>query len=345
MERITVKLNVSNNDIKINANVVPPVMVTMQDNLQNIKNVLVESGAVTEDTPNSELASAINDVPKAVFKNTVLSRPLGMANLFFEIPTLKWADISKLIDYDATEDITNMSYAFGGTYNASVNAFTLDKVELFNTSKCTNATSMFESRCGMTELPNFDFSNLKKADRMCMRCWHLTKAPFENMNNLTKVNEMFYSCPNLIEAPKVMNTSNVTDFTRIFMSCNKLEEIPTLDLRNQSPNANNQPFDGMESLKRITLLNMKYSIRVKSDLLTLESLIGLCKECIVKTSTQTLTIGSANLEKLANVYVKLTGEPEVDETLPKLPMVVCEPTDEGAMLITDYMSEKGWTLA
>ena len=62
-------------------------------------------------------------------------------------------------------------------------------------------------------------------------------------------------------------------------------------------------------------------------------------------SSRTLTVGTANLEKLSTVYVKLTSEEEENSSYPKLPCTVCESTDEGAMLISDYMALKQWTLA
>ena len=61
-------------------------------------------------------------------------------------------------------------------------------------------------------------------------------------------------------------------------------------------------------------------------------------------SSRTLTVGSANLEKLTNIYVKLTDEPN-NNLHSKLPMIQCESTDEGAMTITEYMAQKGWVLA
>jgi hypothetical protein len=85
-------------------------------------------------------------------------------------------------------------------------------------------------------------------------------------------------------------------------------------------------------------------------LLTVDSLTHLIYELIKQSSSRTLTVGTANLAKLAGVYVKaidITDEMRAEDDLidEKKPFVVCESTDDGAMLITDYASTiKNWTI-
>jgi len=103
------------------------------------------------------------------------------------------------------------------------------------------------------------------------------------------------------------------------------------------------------------LRNIKTNLQVGSGtsyghLLTVDSLIHLIKELRDTGFSKTLTIGSANLEKLANVYVRtidITDEMRAEDDLidEKLPFVVCESTDEGCMLIKDYVNFKNWKLA
>ena len=170
---------------------------------------------------------------------------------------------------------------------------------------------------------------------------------YSDTENATSMYRAFYNNFNLKYIPP-MNTSNVTNFADAFRSDYSIETIALLDCRNASSFFNT--FYGCNGLKNLTMLNIKVNLQVGSGssygrLLTLESLIGLCQQCVNVNTSRTLTVGTANLEKLANVYVKLTNEPEEDETLPKIPMVQCESTDEGAMLISEYMKLKNWTLA
>jgi hypothetical protein len=61
-------------------------------------------------------------------------------------------------------------------------------------------------------------------------------------------------------------------------------------------------------------------------------------------------MASYNIDKLASVYVRLievTDEMRSEDDLvdEKKPFEVCNSTDEGAMLITDYVLTKNWALA
>lgn len=224
-------------------------------------------------------------------------------------------DVSDLISYNDTENVTNMSSMFKSSRIYSN--------PLLNTSNVTNMSAMFYSALNLRTLHQMDTSNV------------------------TDMSNMFYDCgllPDVVE----MDTSNVTNMSNMFQKCIKLETVTKLDMRSVTNTSN--MFWICYALTNLTLLNIKTKLQVGSGsswgyLLTLESLIGLCQQCVNVNDSRTLTIGTANLEKLANVYVKLTNEPEEDETLPKIPMVQCESTDEGAMLISEYMKLKNWTLA
>ena len=166
-------------------------------------------------------------------------------------------------------------------------------------------------------------------------------------SNATNLSELVRGCSNLITLT-LTNTKKATKISTICYDCLKLTTIAEIDMR--SVTSSSSMFYNCKNLTNLTHKNIKINLQIGSGtswghLLTLESLLNTCQECINVNASRTLTMGSANLEKLASVYVKLTGEAEEDETLPKLPMVQCERSDEGAMTIQDYMAMKNWTLA
>lgn len=191
---------------------------------------------------------------------------------------------------------------------------------------------------------------------------------------ISSATQLFYnnSClVDLVDLPELPDNINL-NFTSFFRGCTRLLRTSNI-LLNLKPTSINTCFYGDCSLvsveldllnctntssafyeccmlTNLKLLNIKTNIQIGSGtswghLLTLESLLHTCQECIDTGSSLTLTIGSANTDKLTDIYVKLTGEAEEDETLPKLPMVQCESTDEGAMTIQDYLALKNWRIA
>lgn len=140
-------------------------------------------------------------------------------------------------------------------------------------------------------------------------------------------NEMFYECQDIVNVPFEIDFVNATRAVNMFQNCQKLETV--------------------------TIKNIKIDLQVGSGtswghLLTLDSLIGLCKECINTGLAKTLTVGSANLEKIQNSgkYYKFV-DPSITEVAvgEKGEIEECESTVTGSFSITDYMAMKNWTLA
>ena len=244
-----------------------------------------------------------------------------------------------LIENIDTSNITNMSNMFNGCGQ-------LTTVPLFDTSKVTNMSDMFNGCRQLTTVPLFDTSNVSDMTNMFSICTQLTTVPLFNTSKVVTMHNMFDYCTQLTTVP-LFNTSNVVNMSGMFGNCTKLTTVPLFDTSNVGNMGN--MFKDCAKLTEVWIKNIKVNLQVGSGtswghLLTVDSLVHLCQELVNVGSSRTLTVGSANLTKLASVYVKLTV-PEAEDTTGKLPCEVCESTDEGAMLIEDYIALKHWQLA
>lgn len=308
---------------------------------------------------NTDFSNMFDWCSIANVKNINTSNATNLKNMFSSCHSLllaPWLDTSKATNmsymfyncnnlikvplYD-TSNVTNMYHMF---YECS----SLEYVPQFNTSKVTSMSGMFYNCRKLTNIPLFNTSQVESFDSMFQECASLVTAPNLDTSNATSIQTMYAYCTNLINVPQV-NIGKCTSISGLFVECSNLVTIPPINM--EQINYADNFIRACTNLTNLTLSNIKINIQIGSGtswghLLTLDSLINTCKECIKQSSGRTLTVGSANLEKLANVYVKFTDPTQTEiDILDKGDVVVCESTDEGAMLISDYMTLKSWTLA
>ena len=212
----------------------------------------------------------------------------------------------------------------------------VDKVDDINTLKnfleFRGVKNLFEDVDSLTKIPEdvirgYDLKDITDTSYMFYNCSSLTTIPQLDTSKVTNMSNMFYDCSNLTTIPQ-LNTSNVADVSGMFHGCTKLTEC--------------------------RLKNIKINLQVSSGtsyghLLTVDSLLFMIGELINVNASRSFTIGRANLNKLAGIYVKLidvTDEMRVEDEFidRKLPFEVCESTDEGAYLVRKYVTLKKWTL-
>lgn len=197
-----------------------------------------------------------------------------------------------------------------------------------------------------------DTKNVTDMEQMFYSHSYVVYVPSMNTSKVTNMTAMFSGCKNLYRVG-ALDTRKVTNMDMMFYNCcNKLREPPELDMI--SVTSADSMFFNCQVLEKCWLKNIKISIQVGSGssyghLLTEESLLFMIKELINTGSLKTFTIGTANLEKLASIYVKkitITDEMRAeDENIDlKLPFEVCTSTTSGAQLITSYVTSKNWTL-
>ena len=134
--------------------------------------------------------------------------------------------------------------------------------------------------------------------------------------------------------------SETTNMSSMFSNCSSLTTIPQMDTSNVTNMSS--MFSNCSSLTNLDLRNIKINLQIGSGtswghLLTVDSLVNTIKELVTRTSYYTLTMGPANLEKIANLYCKI-----IDDTDPKKTMELCQSSEEGAMTLIDYALRKHW---
>ena len=141
----------------------------------------------------------------------------------------------------------------------------------------------------------------------------------------------------------LLNTKNGKKFKNTFFSVSEGTIFPGFNVSN-STNFYNM-YAGCSRAISILMYGMKVDFTISAcTKLEAEALVTILSNCQAITSTQTLTMGSTLLAKLEGVFVKETGV-ELYDGITCIPCVICESTDAGAMLATDYITMKGWTLA
>lgn len=192
----------------------------------------------------------------------------------------------------------------------------MDLIDKVDGSSATNWGNCFAGNTTITEFPkNLDTSNGSQLNAICQNCTKLVSAKL----NIKFANNLGYA----------------------FSGCTVLETLE-LDLGNK-PSSTVSFLYNCKALKNLWFFNIYRSIQIASGttyghLLTVESLVHTIKE-LCKASNQTLTIGAANIEKIANLYCKV-----IDFENEKMPFELCESTDEGAMPLTEYPFLKGWQI-
>lgn len=342
-------------------------MATISENLEalktaktNIKSAIEGKGQDLTDVPFAQYGEKIEAIQTS---NVDLSQTTATADDVLQGKEFYNANGEKVTGTykDMLQEKVNGSKSCAWLFS-SYEGESLDFAKDLDTSGVTTMVNMFSFCTAITKIPiELDTSNATNMGHMFYMCEALTEVPVIDVSKATSTNNMFYGCASLTEIPTI-DTSNATNMGYMFYNCDKLITIPLLDVgKIMNTSYGSYIFDGCRNLKNLTLKNIKLPLKIgiKSGtttswghLLTLDSLLNTIKELWTNTSgTKTLTMGSTNTAKLADVYVKLiaiTDEMRAEDEYidNKAPFEVCESTDEGAMLITEYVTTvKKWTLA
>ena len=236
-------------------------------------------------------------------------------------------DLTDILEYDATKNITNMDGMFNSCRNLTTvplfdtskvkdmsNMFigceSIESVPQFNTPAVTNTVYMFSGCKKLITVPLFNTSNVTNMNSMFEGCWVLKEIPKFDTSKVTRMSNMFYNC-DIVTVP-LLDTSNVTNISAMFFSCNKLKEIPQFDFSKAT--IVSSIFYNCSNLEEIHCTGLKLSFDISASTKFTESaLVEILNNLGTPTTSQTLTMGATNLAKL---------------------------TDEEKAIATD----KGWTL-
>lgn len=102
----------------------------------------------------------------------------------------KGTSVDDLINYNDTENVTNMSSMF-------MECNYLKSIPLLNTGKVTSMYNMINSCYQITTIPLFDTRNVKNMDYMLGGCNKLTEIPALDVSNVTNFGSMLTGCGSL----------------------------------------------------------------------------------------------------------------------------------------------------
>lgn len=334
---------------------------TLQDTKIAIKTAIEGKGQDLTNVPFTEYANKIEAIEgggvdkAAVIKEIIEARGGNAVRLFYAevgdgFTTLTNDDLAQLIKEDTLENATRLESTFE-------NCIYITDFPFSKTGKAHKWNGTFNNCIAATSFPLYDTSSATYFSGVWQMCTKLTMLGDYDLRKVTQATYTCFNCSSLVYIGK-WDLRSCTSFQQIVGSCSKLEEV--------------------------WFKNIKASLQVGSGtswghLLKQECLIHLIYQLRDTGSAKTLTIGSANLAKITNVYVrpftadeiedaktngftlyewedeegniqKVEIEADADEadrqlTDEKKPFVVCTEDTEGAIPIIEYALQKNWQIA
>ena len=202
-----------------------------------------------------------------------------------------------------TSNVNNMTKMFSECWS-------LTTILQLETSKVTTMSHMFESCRSLTTIPLLNTSSVTDMNYMFWKCTSLTSIPHLNTSNVTDMNYMLRGCTSLTTIPQ-LDTSRMQHIYGMFMECSGLKSLPLLDFSNvggiyelfdipSSPNETPYPnlidLGGFKNLRVGLNLSGMPNLTVQSLMNVINNLYDFVGNG--STTTQTLTLGTTNLNKL-----------------------------------------------
>ncbi|MGN1301207.1 MAG: BspA family leucine-rich repeat surface protein [Clostridia bacterium] len=245
--------------------------------------------------------------------------------------------------YSQNKEITGTIETYDGSYEGNIGeennakleissssfgvAKCLSKIELIDTSNCTDFKAAFKDCENIEYIPNLDTSNATTMEEMFYRCTKLKNIPQLETKNTTSTRFIFGLCENIETIPE-LDMHNAINCQYMFYLCKKLKTIPLLDCSkvysfyyafNQNINLTN--LGGFLNLGKgytnKTTHNGNHTLDLSySPLLTHESLMNVINNLYDLNLTydvanggtlyrQSLVLGATNLAKLTEEEIAI----------------------------------------
>lgn len=249
-----------------------------EETFTNIADAIREKTGTTDKIKPEDMASKISAISSGGMKTyfDLMSNSTHIG--WLQDGKFTYEELSKAIKYNDTENLKDMQYMFDRCYN-------IRTIPLINTSNCTNMTAMFSGDTMLESIPLLDTSKV------------------------TSIQLMFYGCSKLISIP-LLDTSMVVQMWGIFQGCSSIKIIPALNCSKVTASNNlSNIFNGCSSLEEIHMTGMKVSFDISSSTKFTESaLVEILNNLEIVSTTQILTIGTANLAKLTDEEKKIATD-------------------------------------
>ena len=205
-----------------------------------------------------------------------------------------------------------------------------------DTSKKTNGNGLFQHLSKLVGIPMLDTRNLTTASTIFYQCHVLTTIPPLDFGNVTNIKNAFYNCRSIQYIPK-LNLTNVVDLTSGFAVCSNLIKLDFILGEDKNIQSMQYMVSSCYSLKTLPVINIGmsnitgitgdcYNI-VTLKLHGLKSNLELrynriiSKESLLYIINHEVAESSILITVMAEVYARLSTDPDIVEALANHPLV------------------------